>query len=92
MCDSCVYTDLKPLVKAPVSMPSLRADANEAFRSGNYGAAEDLYSKAILQCEEQLCATDLHTLYSNRAAARLKEENFAGALQDAQASLAISPG
>lgn len=73
-------------------MMALRSQANEAFRVGKFTEAEDLYTQAIAECERLLCATDLHTLYSNRAAARLKRELYAGALQDAQAALAICPG
>ncbi|CAF0892056.1 unnamed protein product [Didymodactylos carnosus] len=58
----------------------LKAQANEAFKKGDYETATDLYTKAI----------DIHPdaiLYSNRSFSYLKREYYGYALSDAKKAL-----
>ncbi|KAI6110627.1 phosphoprotein phosphatase [Pisolithus croceorrhizus] len=63
----------------------IKAEANKAFTGHNFTAAVKLYSEAI-----QLNPADA-TLWSNRAAARTKLEEYGFALADASKAIDINP-
>lgn len=67
------------------SAEDLKQRGNEAFTSGCYEEAEQLYSQAL-----QLDASS-HVLFSNRSAARLKLNRLADALADAEACTHLQP-
>jgi len=66
----------------------LRMAANASANGGDFDEAIRLYGEAIALQP----AHGLHILYSNRSAAKLSNEDFDGALEDADAAVATSPG
>ncbi|KAH0629654.1 hypothetical protein JD844_011885 [Phrynosoma platyrhinos] len=50
----------------------LKEEGNEQFKKGDYKEAEDSYARALQVCPA-CCNTDRAILYSNRAAARMKQ-------------------
>eukprot|EP00798_Chlamydomonas_sp_ICE-L_P015723 gene15723-21843_t len=69
----------------------LRTEANSAYVGGDYELAERKYSDALAACEQMQDATDIHLIYANRSACRLKQGNPTGALKDAQMSHSVQP-
>ena len=67
----------------------LRGLGNDLFQKGQFGDAEEQYSKAIesLPSKHHL----LVPLYNNRAACRLKNGNNRGAVSDCDIILSVSP-
>jgi len=63
----------------------IKQDANKAFTSHTFPAAEQLYTEAI-----DLNPTD-PTLWCNRAYARMKLEQFGYALNDASQAIQLDP-
>ncbi|KAI0970488.1 U-box-domain-containing protein [Xylaria arbuscula] len=60
---------------------AFKAEGNEYFKNGNYIAAESLYSKAIITDNAN------HSLYTNRAMARLRLELYETAIVDCHTCL-----
>jgi stress-induced-phosphoprotein 1 len=66
------------------TVAQLKAQGNKAFSNNDFGAALELYSKA-LKIEEN------NVLYSNRSACRVAMAKFSEALQDAERCLQLDP-
>lgn len=66
----------------------LKDKGNEAFKSGEWQAAIQFYTKAIKAGEKH---KDLATFYKNRAAAYLKTENYEEAISDCSKVLNVLP-
>ena len=72
--------------KEPTLSPraaELKAQANNLFKSGDFGKAFDVFTAAISE-ENQSPA-----LYSNRSAASMKMKNFGQALKDAEKAVKV---
>ncbi|XP_030276523.1 mitochondrial import receptor subunit TOM34 isoform X1 [Sparus aurata] len=80
------------------SWAELKQAGNECFKTGQYGDANNLYSQAIKELEKSTARLshskknpeDLAILYSNRAAAYLKDGNCAECVKDCNMSLELS--
>ncbi|XP_003225261.1 tetratricopeptide repeat protein 1 [Anolis carolinensis] len=68
----------------------LKEEGNEQFKKGDYKEAEDSYSKALQVCPAS-CKTDRSILYSNRAAARIKQDKKDIAISDCSKALELNP-
>lgn len=66
----------------------LKDKGNEAFKSGEWKTAIQLYTQAIKVGEKH---KDLPTFYKNRAAAYLKTENYEEAINDCSKALSSLP-
>nr|XP_020664945.1 tetratricopeptide repeat protein 1 [Pogona vitticeps]XP_020664946.1 tetratricopeptide repeat protein 1 [Pogona vitticeps] len=68
----------------------LKEEGNELFKKGDYKEAEDSYAKAL-----QICPAchkmDRSILYSNRAAARMKQDEKETAISDCSKALELNP-
>lgn len=73
------------------SVTLLKERGNKAFKAQQFAQAEALYSDAISECDQLHDPPDIHVLLANRAAARLRLGDGAGALQDASAAAAADP-
>ncbi|XP_029682367.1 mitochondrial import receptor subunit TOM34 [Takifugu rubripes] len=75
------------------SWSELKQAANGCFKTGQYGEAVLLYSRAISQLEKssQRGEEDLAILFTNRAAAHLKDGNCGECVADSTRSLELSP-
>lgn len=75
------------------SWAELKQAGNECFKTGQYGEATSIYSQAIKKLEEsgKKQPEDLSILYSNRAAAYLKDGNCAECVKDCNTSLELVP-
>ncbi|XP_070816025.1 mitochondrial import receptor subunit TOM34 [Chaetodon trifascialis] len=75
------------------SWVDLKQAGNECFKTGQYGEATSLYSQAIKELEKKSKGKqeDLAVLYSNRAAAYLKDGNCAECVKDCNMSLELFP-
>ncbi|XP_017284715.1 mitochondrial import receptor subunit TOM34 [Kryptolebias marmoratus] len=75
------------------SWAALKQAGNECFKTGQYGDATNLYSRAIKELEKsgKKNTEDLAILYSNRAASYLKDGNCAECVKDCDTSLELSP-
>ncbi|XP_076601240.1 mitochondrial import receptor subunit TOM34 [Chaetodon auriga] len=75
------------------SWVELKQAGNECFKTGQYGEATSLYSQAIKELEKKSKGKqeDLAVLYSNRAAAYLKDGNCAECVKDCNMSLELFP-
>jgi len=80
-----VSTDTVPQAHWKHMADSEKEKGNEAFYSKDYEEAEAYYSRSL-----QFRADD-PSAWANRALARLKLENAAGALEDCEHSLALNP-
>lgn len=71
----------------------MKQAGNECFKTGQYGEATSLYSQAIKELEKKSKGKqeDLAVLYSNRAAAYLKDGNCAECVKDCNMSLELFP-
>uniref|UniRef100_A0A670IWA3 Tetratricopeptide repeat protein 1 n=1 Tax=Podarcis muralis TaxID=64176 RepID=A0A670IWA3_PODMU len=68
----------------------LKEEGNEQFKKGEYKEAEDAYARALQVCPA-CCNTDRSILYSNRAAARMKQEKREIAISDCSKALELNP-
>ncbi|XP_069809288.1 tetratricopeptide repeat protein 1 [Dendropsophus ebraccatus] len=68
----------------------LKEEGNELFKKGDYVEAEDIYSQALLKCPA-LYRKERAILYSNRAAARLKQDKTESALTDCTKAIELNP-
>lgn len=68
----------------------LKEEGNELFKKGDYAEAEDIYSQALLKCPA-LYRKERAILYSNRAAARLKQDKTEPALTDCTKAIELNP-
>lgn len=68
----------------------LKEEGNEHFKKGDYIGAEDIYSQALLKCPA-LYQKERAILYSNRAAARLKQDKTEPALTDCTKAIELNP-
>ncbi|XP_071349848.1 mitochondrial import receptor subunit TOM34 [Trachinotus anak] len=75
------------------SWTELKQAGNECFKTGQYGEATSLYSQAIKELEKSSKKNpeDLGILYSNRAAAYLKDGNCGECVKDCNMSLELYP-
>ncbi|KAM4612745.1 mitochondrial import receptor subunit TOM34 isoform 2-T2 [Polymixia lowei] len=69
------------------SWVELKQAGNERFKTGQYGEAAELYSRAIKELEKsgKKSPEDLSILYSNRAASYLKDGNCGECVKDCNA-------
>lgn len=74
------------------SWSELKEAGNSCFKAGQYGEATSFYSQAIKELEKsnKKNPEDLAILYSNRAAAYLKDGNCGECIKDCNASLELS--
>ncbi|XP_070697707.1 mitochondrial import receptor subunit TOM34 [Pempheris klunzingeri] len=74
------------------SWAELKQTGNECFKMGQYGEATSLYSQAIRELEKNSKKNpeNLSILYSNRAAAYLKDGNCGECVKDCNQSLELS--
>ncbi|KAG9412297.1 hypothetical protein AC1031_015228 [Aphanomyces cochlioides] len=79
-----------PVPTEPAGLSALveevKRRGNQAFSKGVLEEAEVLYTRGV-----EVAQTDVHILYSNRSAARLKMGKKELALEDAQAAVAAAP-
>lgn len=68
----------------------LKEDGNELFKTGDYIEAENLYYEALLKCPA-FYQKERAILYSNRAAARLKQDKTEPALTDCTKAIELNP-
>lgn len=74
-------------------MQELKEKGNEFFKRGEHAEACKLYTQAIDLAERDPASdrTQLHLIYSNRAASELSLEKFEDALKDCEKVLEIDP-
>ncbi|TSZ54739.1 Mitochondrial import receptor subunit TOM34 [Bagarius yarrelli] len=82
-----------PQKRQSQSWAELKQAGNECFKTGQYGDSICLYSQAIelLKKSGQKNQDDLSILYSNRAAAYLKDGNCSECIKDCSISLELVP-
>ncbi|NWU16439.1 TTC1 protein, partial [Cephalopterus ornatus] len=68
----------------------LKEKGNEQFKKGDYGEAEDSYTKALQICPACF-QKDRAVLFSNRAAAKMKQDKTEGALSDCTKAVELDP-
>ncbi|KFO84940.1 Tetratricopeptide repeat protein 1 [Buceros rhinoceros silvestris] len=68
----------------------LKEKGNEQFKKGDYGEAEDLYTKALQICPACF-QKDRAVLFSNRAAAKIKQDKTEAALSDCSKAVGLDP-
>ncbi|XP_044133857.1 tetratricopeptide repeat protein 1 [Bufo gargarizans] len=68
----------------------LKEEGNELFKKGDYVEAEDIYSQALLKCPASY-QKERAILYSNRAAARLKQDKTEPAITDCTKAIELNP-
>ncbi|XP_072256523.1 tetratricopeptide repeat protein 1 [Pyxicephalus adspersus] len=68
----------------------LKEEGNELFKKADYVEAEDLYSQALQKCPA-FYKKDRSILYSNRAAARIKQDKTDLALTDCTKAIDLNP-
>uniref|UniRef100_A0A8C8RIY7 Tetratricopeptide repeat protein 1 n=1 Tax=Pelusios castaneus TaxID=367368 RepID=A0A8C8RIY7_9SAUR len=69
---------------------TLKEKGNEQFKKGEYGEAEDSYKKALQVCPA-CYQKDRSVLFSNRAAARMKQDKTEAALSDCCKAIELDP-
>uniref|UniRef100_A0A0F7Z9K3 Tetratricopeptide repeat protein 1 n=1 Tax=Crotalus adamanteus TaxID=8729 RepID=A0A0F7Z9K3_CROAD len=69
---------------------TLKDEGNKQFKNGEYKEAEDLYAKALRVCPAS-CSAERSILYSNRAAARMKQDKKEMAISDCSKALELNP-
>ncbi|NXI39609.1 TTC1 protein, partial [Galbula dea] len=69
---------------------TLKEKGNEQFKKGDYGEAEDSYTKALQICPACF-QKDRAVLFSNRAAAKMKQDKAEAALSDCSKAVALDP-
>eukprot|EP00808_Paulinella_micropora_P022289 g44233.t1 len=91
--DDCDHKPSMTIYKLIKKLTRLKEEGNEAFKAGRLTEAVDKYSAALREVEAgeresvELCST----LYCNRAAARMKQRNWAEAKQDCDRCLEMNP-
>ncbi|KAG7326690.1 hypothetical protein KOW79_010091 [Hemibagrus wyckioides] len=82
-----------PQTRRSQSWAELKQAGNDCFKTGQYGDAITLYGQAIelLKKSGQKNQEDLCILYSNRAAAYLKDGNCSECIKDCSVSLELVP-
>ncbi|XP_068062340.1 tetratricopeptide repeat protein 1 [Anomalospiza imberbis] len=68
----------------------LKEKGNEHFKKGDYGEAEDSYTKALQICPACF-QKDRAVLFSNRAAAKMKQDKTEAALSDCTKAVELDP-
>ncbi|NXP03393.1 TTC1 protein, partial [Thinocorus orbignyianus] len=68
----------------------LKEKGNEQFKKGDYGEAEDSYTKALQICPACF-QKDRAVLFSNRAAAKMKQDKTEAALGDCSKAVELDP-
>ncbi|NWR26611.1 TTC1 protein, partial [Tachuris rubrigastra] len=68
----------------------LKEKGNEQFKKGDYGEAEDSYTKALQVCPACF-QKDRAVLFSNRAAAKMKQDKTEAALSDCTKAVELDP-
>ncbi|NWR57082.1 TTC1 protein, partial [Bucorvus abyssinicus] len=68
----------------------LKEKGNEQFKKGDYGEAEDSYTKALQICPACF-QKDRAVLFSNRAAAKIKQDKTEAALSDCSKAVELDP-
>ncbi|XP_052672476.1 tetratricopeptide repeat protein 1 [Harpia harpyja] len=68
----------------------LKEKGNEQFKKGDYGEAEDSYTKALQICPACF-QKDRAVLFSNRAAAKMKQDKTEAALSDCSKAVELDP-
>ncbi|NXS11536.1 TTC1 protein, partial [Neodrepanis coruscans] len=68
----------------------LKEKGNEQFKKGDYGEAEDSYTKALQVCPACF-QKDRAVLFSNRAAAKMKQDKTEAALTDCTKAVELDP-
>ncbi|KAM5170692.1 tetratricopeptide repeat protein 1 [Mantella aurantiaca] len=68
----------------------LKEEGNELFKKADYIEAEDIYSRALQKCPA-FYKKDRSILFSNRAAARLKQDKTDLALTDCTKAIELNP-
>ncbi|NXJ81874.1 TTC1 protein, partial [Trogon melanurus] len=69
---------------------TLKEKGNEQFKKGDYGEAEDSYTKALQICPACF-QKDRAVLFSNRAAAKMKQDKTEAALSDCSKAVELDP-
>ncbi|XP_048344410.1 tetratricopeptide repeat protein 1 isoform X1 [Sphaerodactylus townsendi] len=69
---------------------TLKEEGNVQFKNKEYEEAEDSYAKALKVCPA-CYSTDRSVLYSNRAAARMKQDKKEAAIGDCSKALELNP-
>ncbi|KAF1554951.1 Tetratricopeptide repeat protein 1, partial [Eudyptula minor] len=69
---------------------TLKEKGNEQFKKGDYGEAEDSYTKALQICPACF-QKDRAVLFSNRAAAKMKQDKMEAALSDCSKAVELDP-
>ncbi|XP_026513845.1 tetratricopeptide repeat protein 1 [Terrapene carolina triunguis] len=69
---------------------TLKEKGNEQFKKGEYGEAEDSYTKAVQVCPA-CYQKDRSVFFSNRAAARMKQDKTEAALSDCSKAIELDP-
>ncbi|NXA32133.1 TTC1 protein, partial [Eudromia elegans] len=69
---------------------TLKEKGNEQFKKGDYGEAEDSYTRALRICPACF-QKDRAVLFSNRAAARMKQDKTEAALSDCSKAVELDP-
>ncbi|POI26881.1 hypothetical protein CIB84_009369 [Bambusicola thoracicus] len=75
------------------SAGDLRRAGNEEFRRGQYGAAAELYSRALAVLEDagEAAAEERSVLLANRAACQLRDGACRGCVADCCGALSLTP-
>eukprot|EP00057_Strongylocentrotus_purpuratus_P020135 XP_011674609.1 PREDICTED: sperm-associated antigen 1 [Strongylocentrotus purpuratus] len=86
-------TPPKPAPSLPGAVVSLKDDGNDFFKQGQYGDANDRYSKAIMTLEKdrKVYPMGLSTLFSNRASCHLKSGDPKACVEDCTSALELNP-
>uniref|UniRef100_A0A8C8BA60 Tetratricopeptide repeat protein 1 n=1 Tax=Otus sunia TaxID=257818 RepID=A0A8C8BA60_9STRI len=69
---------------------TLKEKGNDQFKKGDYGEAEDSYTKALQICPACF-QKDRAVLFSNRAAAKMKQDKTEAALSDCSKAVELNP-
>ncbi|NXD08069.1 TTC1 protein, partial [Nothocercus nigrocapillus] len=69
---------------------TLKEKGNEQFKKGDYGEAEDYYTRALQICPACF-QKDRAVLFSNRAAAKMKQDKTEAALSDCSKAVELDP-
>lgn len=69
---------------------SIKDEANNLFKSGNYQLSIELYSKAIKQADPS-CSEYISIIYCNRAAAYIALQQYSRAIEDCNSAIRRNP-
>ncbi|KAE8613795.1 hypothetical protein XENTR_v10007873 [Xenopus tropicalis] len=69
---------------------TLKEEGNQLFKNGEYPAAETVYTQALQTCPA-FYSQDLAILFSNRAAARMRQNMNDLALEDCSKAIELNP-